>query len=523
MSDTERHSRRAVLPAAYLVSAAAVSVLAAYLIFLQARSVYKVTAEPHSAHFELLNSVSDLLVLDARRTMAATLFPGAGSPEGLREFDRLSSELNAEIKRVNRLASDERCAGYAAAINEANLNLSALERKALLLAGAGRRNAAAALLGGPGYLAWKKAYAAGVRGLIGELDAERAAEGALVRRRIIRTSTAGILASGAALLLWILFLAAAFRWLTARVTPEAVMARKEEEFRHFFDTVQEVFYRADWRGRLTDITPSIRKYSGFTREELLGLPVTALYQNPGDRAALIKRLMANGMVEDYEVRLKTKDRGVLDVLVNARLLKGFGGLPVGIEGSLRDITARKAAERQLERLNRLYNILRRVSETVLRARDERGLFEDICRIAVEDGGIRFAWVGLEEAGGRLKPAASYGEGGDYLERGTFSTDPSVMEGYGPTGMAVREKRVVVNADTAVNPAVEIWRDRMLENGFRSSAAFPLPGGAVTMYASEAGFFAPEEERLLASLSEDISYALAGLRGGNSRPAGGGPG
>ncbi len=517
MNDNERHGRRGVLPAAYLVSAAAVSVLAAYLIFLQARGVHRATSEPHATHYRLLASVSDLLVLDARLTMAA------GEPAGQRDFERLAAELDAAVKQVGRLAEDGRCAGYASAVNEANLHLADLERRSLGLSAAGRKEAAAALLTGGDYLRWKKAYADGVKGLLNEVEAERAAEGAAARRRIIRFGAAAILASSAALLLWALFLAAFFRRLTAKVTPQAVIARKEEEFRHFFDTVQEVFYRGDWRGRLVDITPSILKYSGFTREELLGLPITSLYQNPGDRAALIKRLMANGMVEDYEVRLKTKDRGVLDVLVNARLLKGFGGLPVGVEGSLRDITARKTAERQLERLNRLYNIMRRASEAMLRARDERGLFEEICRIAVEDGGVRFAWVGRVENDLNIRPVARYGEGGDYLERGSFSTDPAVLEGRGPTGVAAREKRVVVNPDTSVNPAVELWRERMLRNGFRSSAAFPITGGVVAMYASEAGFFAPAEERLLASLSEDISYALAGLRGGNSRPAGGGPG
>jgi PAS domain S-box-containing protein len=111
--------------------------------------------------------------------------------------------------------------------------------------------------------------------------------------------------------------------------------------------VQEVAYTTDLAGRLTDITPSIKKYSGFSREELLGRPVHEVYQDPRERRKLLMELLAKGEVDDYEVNLKTKDARPIVVSVNAHLRRGPGGIPTGVEGTLRDITARKRNEAAL--------------------------------------------------------------------------------------------------------------------------------------------------------------------------------
>ena len=53
--------------------------------------------------------------------------------------------------------------------------------------------------------------------------------------------------------------------------------------------------------------------------------------------------------------------------------------------------ARKTAERLVERAR---DVLAECSRVLVRASDERQLLRDMCRIAVEKGGYRMAWVGL---------------------------------------------------------------------------------------------------------------------------------
>ncbi|OGR41714.1 MAG: hypothetical protein A2X35_12630 [Elusimicrobia bacterium GWA2_61_42] len=499
-------------PALYFFAALAASAVSLFLFYSHARSVYADTAKLHSSHYELLDGVRNIIEYDSRLTMAAGLAASTGEAAYTREYDGLAAELDAAIKKLNTFTVAKEGSPYTAKINEANLRLEEIERRAISLSRAGKRREASALLAGTEYLRLKKAYAAGVKGLMSEFESSHLDESAVSRDIIVKKSLAAAASASISLLLWALAAFSIRRWLKVRGSAESLVAEKEAEFRHFFDTVQEIFYRADWKGRLTDITPSIKKYAGYTREELLGRPISNLYLNPEDRNPLIKALLTKGIVEDYEVKLKTKDRGVLDVLVNARLLRGFGGLPAGIEGSLRDITRRKASEDRLRRMNRLYTILSRVNEAIVRVRTPQKLYEEICRIAVENGGIKFAWVGMPLTEGLIFPVASSGEDEGYLRDLKISTDPGAPESRGPSGTAARENRVVINSDTETNPDMLPWRYEALRRGFRSSAVFPIGGGGIiNFYAEESGFFMEEEERLLASLSEDITHAVNSMK------------
>ena len=56
-----------------------------------------------------------------------------------------------------------------------------------------------------------------------------------------------------------------------------------------------------------------------------------------------------GEVADYELRLRTRDGRVVYTSVNAHILMGPAGTPLGIEGALRDVTRRKFAQGELLR------------------------------------------------------------------------------------------------------------------------------------------------------------------------------
>jgi len=62
---------------------------------------------------------------------------------------------------------------------------------------------------------------------------------------------------------------------------------------------------------------------------------------------------------------------------------------------------------ELERLRRMYGTLRGVNLAILRAESVEQLLEEVCRVAVERGGLKFAWAG-RVAGRTLKPVCSYG-------------------------------------------------------------------------------------------------------------------
>jgi GAF domain-containing protein len=164
-------------------------------------------------------------------------------------------------------------------------------------------------------------------------------------------------------------------------------------------------------------------------------------------------------------------------------------------------------------VNRLYAVLYKVNEAMVRIREPQKLYEEACRIAVEDGRFLLAWIGFVEPDSEcIRPGARFGRDDGYLDTIKLSLRDDVSEGQGPTGVALREGRAFINNDTENNPIMRPWRDEQLKRGFRSSASFPLSVdgktvGVITLYAGEAGFFDEEEIRLLTALAEDFSFAL----------------
>ena len=124
----------------------------------------------------------------------------------------------------------------------------------------------------------------------------------------------------------------------------------EAKYRTIFENVQDVFYQTNLEGYVTEISPSIQLYSGHSREEVIGRPVTDFYYYENDRSRIVELLKLEGSVIDFEVRLKTRDDQLKYASVNARLIKDQSGQII-IEGSMRDVTTRKFQENALKALN----------------------------------------------------------------------------------------------------------------------------------------------------------------------------
>jgi PAS domain S-box-containing protein len=131
---------------------------------------------------------------------------------------------------------------------------------------------------------------------------------------------------------------------------EHALAVSEEKYREIFENIQDIYYRTDENGIVTEISPSVEKYSLYKRGQIIGSPVTDFYYYQKDRDVLVDLLKHRYAVTDFEVKLKTKTNQLIYASVNARLIFKDGEV-VGSEGSIRDITSRKAQEMELTELN----------------------------------------------------------------------------------------------------------------------------------------------------------------------------
>src|SRR6185295_15253533 len=116
-------------------------------------------------------------------------------------------------------------------------------------------------------------------------------------------------------------------------------------------------------------------------------------------------------------------------------------------------------------------------------------FQEACRIAVETGGLPFAWLCVvDEAETRLRLAASAGADPGFLETisDRFSLRDDAPAGHGLAAKAVRNKRAMAMNDTRTEPYPK-YRQSFADRGIRSTAAFPLliAGRAVGVLALHA--------------------------------------
>ncbi|HVV71506.1 MAG TPA: response regulator, partial [Verrucomicrobiae bacterium] len=122
------------------------------------------------------------------------------------------------------------------------------------------------------------------------------------------------------------------------------------------------------------------------------------------------------------------------------------------------------AARHILRLNRLYSVLTKSNELVVRTRSLDHLCEQACRIAVEDGLFRVAWVGLLEPESlEIKPLAHWGVQKKFLETIRISADERRPEGQGPAGTACREGRYNICNDARNDPRLSAWRSPIEES------------------------------------------------------------
>jgi len=126
-----------------------------------------------------------------------------------------------------------------------------------------------------------------------------------------------------------------------------LLKETDEKHRAIFENVQEVFYQTDLEGIIYNMSPSIKQFTDYDKDELIGTKAHILYENPNDRNLLLKSLMENSVIRDFEFKLRTKTNGSKYASINASLINDTNGKPIYIAGAIRDITDRKLAEEAL--------------------------------------------------------------------------------------------------------------------------------------------------------------------------------
>lgn len=216
---------------------------------------------------------------------------------------------------------------------------------------------------------------------------------------------------------------------------------------------------------------------------------------------------------------RRKDGTIIPVEISGRAIDVGGS--IYRQCFIRDISQRKALEREVARLSGVKAALQAATSVLLRAREETELFQEMCVVLVQLGGYGLACVAApnSDAGKTVRFLAIAGLDNGHLDQAAISWGEGPRSAD-PTGDTLRTGEVQVNRNLAADPAPAPWP---LERHFNASIGLPLKSdgkvfASLTLCAEQANAFEEEETRLLVALGEDIAYAVSRLRKNPGRMA-----
>ena len=299
--------------------------------------------------------------------------------------------------------------------------------------------------------------------------------------------------------------------ITERTRAEQELRESEARFRSLTALSADWYWEQDENLRFIDtgddVPSSVRAHrTGRTRWDNAANPLDPLWAQ--HRALLEKRLP----FRDFEYSRTSPDGIVRHISVSGEPIFDAGAAFKGYRGVGRDITERRNAEDRIRGLNRVHAVLSGINSLIVRVRDRDELFRESCRLAVEQGGFRMAWIGLlDQERERVQPVASAGAVGNFFETAPLAVTAAREGSHGLAGRAAREMKAMISNDVANDPQ-RLMKKECAERGIRSLAVLPLVVGGqsigvLALYAGEAGFFDAQEMKLLDELAGDICFAV----------------
>lgn len=308
--------------------------------------------------------------------------------------------------------------------------------------------------------------------------------------------------------------------LSLQVKTAAIVRQSEARYRAATESAGDAIVSADAAGNIVGWNPSAARLFGYAEGEALGQPLTLLMPRELRQAHIdgMARLHAGGAprVIGTPVELTGRHKEGGEFPVELSLARWQTDEGVFYTGILRGIAERKRTDLLLRRQKDLYDTLSQTNQTIVRCGDQFSLFTEICRIAVEHGRFRFAWIGVLDADSfQILPRARFGEDAGYIDK-VHAARPA--DGQGVQGLAMEAARTGAHAisnDFLEDAAMAPWHAEAARAGVRAAGAFPIRRagtvtGTLNLYAAEPGYFDEAVVNTLDEMATDISFALDNL-------------
>jgi len=170
---------------------------------------------------------------------------------------------------------------------------------------------------------------------------------------------------------------------------------------------------------------------------------------------------------------------------------------------------------QMDRLNRLHQLLASINEAILRRTSSARLMQDLCDIACKTGGFSHVWIAEVDASSRQLNVVSWAAaiptrvGVDF----SVSLDRENQESQGYIAEVVRTGKPAGSNHFRTDPRTRPWHERASELDIASSLSVPLGFTAqgcrrvLALHAGEEDYFSSREIQLIEQVAQDAVFGL----------------
>ncbi len=147
---------------------------------------------------------------------------------------------------------------------------------------------------------------------------------------------------------------ASARDITDRVRLEEQLREQQTYLRGLIESSVDGLITVDPEGFITDVNEQMCRMSDYEREGLVGSQFKKYFTDPERADAGVRRTLAEGVVTNYELVLKTNAGRKITVSFNASVFRAADGRMQGIFASARDISEQARLQTQLA-VQQVYN------------------------------------------------------------------------------------------------------------------------------------------------------------------------